>query len=180
MNIQVWFPCCPGDSQEFSSTTIWKHQFFGAQPSLWFNSNIRAWLLEKPQLWLYRPLLAKWCLWFFECRVSSQLFHSPLWSSSRSSLVPLHFLPFKWYHLHIWGYWYFSWQLIPACDSSSPAFRMMYCACKLNKQGDDTQLYCTPFPIWNQSVPHPILTVASWPAYGFLRRQVRWCGIPIS
>ena len=31
----------------FSSTTIWKHQFFGAQPSLWSNSHIRTWLLEK-------------------------------------------------------------------------------------------------------------------------------------
>ena len=29
---------------------------------------------------------------------------------SLSSLVPLHFLPLGWYHLHIWGYWYFSWQ----------------------------------------------------------------------
>ena len=26
----------------------------------------------------------------------------------------------------------------------------------------------------------PVLTVASWPAYIFLRRQVRWSGIPIS
>ena len=26
----------------------------------------------------------------------------------------------------------------------------------------------------------PVLTVASWPAYRFLRRQVRWSGIPIS
>ena len=26
----------------------------------------------------------------------------------------------------------------------------------------------------------PFLTVASWPAYRFLRRQVRWSGIPIS
>ena len=25
-------------------------------------------------------------------------------------LVCLPFLPLKWYHLHIWGYWYFSWQ----------------------------------------------------------------------
>ena len=33
--------------------------------------------------------------------VSSQLFHSPLSPSSRSSLVPLHFLPLKWYPLHI-------------------------------------------------------------------------------
>jgi len=48
-------------------------------------------------------------------------------------------------------------------------------AYKLNKQGDNIQCWCTPFPIWNQSVvPSPVLTVASWPAYRFLRRQVRW------
>ena len=29
-------------------------------------------------------------------------------------------------------------------------------------------------------VPRPVLTVASWPAYRFLGRQVRWSGIPIS
>ena len=40
--------CRPKDSQIFSSTTIWKHQFFGTQPSLWANSHICAWLLEKP------------------------------------------------------------------------------------------------------------------------------------
>ena len=51
----------------FSSTTVQKHQFFGAQPSLWSNSLIHTWLLEKPQLWLYRPLLAKWCLCFLIC-----------------------------------------------------------------------------------------------------------------
>ena len=28
----------------------------------------------------------------------------------RGSLVPLHFLPLKWFHLHIWGCWYFCWQ----------------------------------------------------------------------
>ena len=33
-----------------------KHQFFSAQFSLWFNSHIHTWLLEKPCLWLYRPL----------------------------------------------------------------------------------------------------------------------------
>ena len=27
-------------SRVFSSTTVWKHQFFSAQPSLWFNSHI--------------------------------------------------------------------------------------------------------------------------------------------
>ena len=57
----------------------------------------------------------------------------------------------------------------------------MYSAYKLNKQGDNIQPWCTPFPILNQSiVPCPLLTVASWPAYRFLRRQVRWSGSPIS
>ena len=62
--------------------------------------------------------------------------------------------------------------LIPACASSSPAFLMMYSAYKLNKQGDNIQPWHTPFPIWNQSVvPCPVLAVASWPAYRFLKRQ---------
>ena len=71
--------------------------------------------------------------------------------------------------------------LIPACASSRLAFHMMYSAKKLNKQGDNIQPWRTPFPIGNQSVvPCPVLTVASWPAYGFLNRQVRWSGVPIS
>ena len=71
--------------------------------------------------------------------------------------------------------------LIPACASSSLAFQMMYSAEKLNKQGDNIQPWRTPFPIWNQSVvPCPVLTIASWPAYRFLKRQVRWSDIPIS
>ena len=68
--------------------------------------------------------------------------------------------------------------LIPACASSSPEFLMMYSAYKLNKQGDNIQPWRTPFPIWNQSfVPCLVLTVASWPAYSFLRRRVRWSDI---
>ena len=51
---------------------------------------------------------------------------------------------------------------------------------KLNKQGDNIQPWRTPFPIWNQSViPCPVLTVYSWPAYRFLKKQVRWSGISI-
>ena len=54
-------------------------------------------------------------------------------------------------------------------------------AFKLNKEGDNIQPWCTRFPIWNQSVvPCPFLTVASWPAYRFLRRQVTLSVIPIS
>ena len=58
---------------------------------------------------------------------------------------------------------------------------MMCFAYKLNKQGDNIQPWRTPFPILNQSVvPCPVITVASWPACRFLRRQVRWSDIPIS
>ena len=55
--------------------------------------------------------------------------------------------------------------LISACNSASPAFCMIYSVYKLNKQGDNIQPWCTPFPIWNQSVVQcPVLTVASCPA----------------
>ena len=56
MNIQGWFSLRLTSlislqskrlSRVFSSTTVWKHQFFGAQPSLWSNSHIYACLLEK-------------------------------------------------------------------------------------------------------------------------------------
>ena len=44
----VWSPYSRKDSQNFSSTTIQKHQFFNTQPSLWSSSKIYTWLLEKP------------------------------------------------------------------------------------------------------------------------------------
>ena len=49
VNTQGWFPLgltglisvlSKGLSRVFSSTTIWKHQLFSAQPSLWSNSHI--------------------------------------------------------------------------------------------------------------------------------------------
>ena len=52
-----------------------------------------------------------WSL-FFECWVSSQLFHSPLSPSSRGCLVSLCFLPLGWCHRHIWSYWYFSLAIL--------------------------------------------------------------------
>ena len=57
MNIQGWFPLgltdlisllSKGLSRVFSNTTMRKHQLFGSQPSLWSNSHICTWLLEKP------------------------------------------------------------------------------------------------------------------------------------
>ena len=57
MNIQDWFPLgwtgwislpSKGLSRVFSNTTVQKHQFFGAQSSLWSSSHIHTWLLERP------------------------------------------------------------------------------------------------------------------------------------
>ena len=57
MNIQNWFPLgwtglislqSKGLSRVFSKITVQKHKFFSAQLSLWSNSHIHAWLLEKP------------------------------------------------------------------------------------------------------------------------------------
>ena len=68
LNIQDWSPVgwtglislqSKGLSRVFSNTTVQKHQFFSAQPSLLSNSHVHTWLLEKSKLWLDRPLSAK-------------------------------------------------------------------------------------------------------------------------
>ena len=67
MNIQGRFPLgltglislqSKGLSRVFTNTAVWKHQFFGAKPSLWPNSHIHTWLLEKPSLSLHRRAFA--------------------------------------------------------------------------------------------------------------------------
>ena len=121
-------------------------------------------------------ILVFWMLSFkLTCSLSSFTFIKRLFSSSSLSairVVSSAYLRWLIFLLAI---------LIPACASSSPAFLMMYSAYKLNKQGDNIQPWRTPFLIRNQSVvPCPILTAASWPAYRFLKRQVRWSDSPIS
>ena len=67
-NIQSWFSLgltglislqSKGLSTVLSNTALQKHQFFSSKFSLQSNSHIHTWLLEKPYLWLVRPLLAK-------------------------------------------------------------------------------------------------------------------------
>ena len=57
INIHSWFPLELNGlisleskelSRAFSSTKIWKHQFFSAQPSLWSDSHICTWSVDKP------------------------------------------------------------------------------------------------------------------------------------
>ena len=80
--------------------------------------------------------------------------------------------------------------LIPDYASSILEFHLMYSAYKLSKQDDNIQPRHTFLPVFepvhcsvltvtlcNHCL---VLTVASWPAYRFPGRQVRWSGIPIS
>ena len=64
MNIQGWFPLgltglisllSKGLSRVFSSTTIWKYQFFGSQPSLWSYSHICFLGLQDYCRWWLQP-----------------------------------------------------------------------------------------------------------------------------
>ena len=68
MNIQDWSPLgwtgwislqSKGFSRVFSRTTVQKHQFFEAQPSLWSNSHVCTWLLEKNHSFDYTLQCAK-------------------------------------------------------------------------------------------------------------------------
>ena len=114
VNMQGWFPLeltglislqSKGLSRVISSTTVQRHQFFSAQPSLWSNSHTCTWLLGKPQLWLYGPLLANWCLcflisWLGLSAFLLSLFHSQWrkvrWDNEKSFLaLPSSSLPSK-------------------------------------------------------------------------------------
>ena len=89
-------------------------------------------------------------------------------TSSRGSLVPLHFLPLEWYHLHIWGYWYFSqqswFQLV-----LHPAWHFAWCTLHMKnwKEGESRSI------VSNYLWPHEILQVRilEWVAFPFSRES---------
>ena len=96
MSIQDLFPLgfigltlqSKGLSKVFFSTTVKKHQFFGTQPSLWFNSHICTWLLGKlhssEQLYTNEIFFKKkayleltfgsWIIWIHKIRIISYVF----------------------------------------------------------------------------------------------------------
>ena len=113
-------------------------------------------------------ILVFWMLSFKPAfSLSSFTFLKRLCSSSLSaiSVVPSVYLRLLIFFLAI---------LVLACASCNLASHIIYSVYKLNKHSDNIQPWHTPFPIWNQSaVPCPVLTIASWPIYRFLRRQVK-------
>ena len=112
-----------GLSYIFSSTKIWRHHLFGSQPSYWPSSHIYIWLLEKPELWIYRPLSAKWHFCFLiRCLGLSELpfqgasifkfhgcSHHPQWfwspGKKNLSLLPRfsYLFAMKWWDWLLWS-----------------------------------------------------------------------------
>ena len=90
------------------------------------------WILSfKPAFWLFTFTLIK------------RLFSSLLISAFR--MVSSEYLRLLTFLLAI---------LIPACDSSSLALCTMYSVCKLNKQGNNIQPWCTPSQFWISQLFH--------------------------
>ena len=129
----------PRSKQQDFMSTVTIHSDFGAQENkichyfhIFPHLSTKKWWDQVPSSW------------FFESWVVSQLYHSPLWLSSRGSLVPLSAIrtvSSAYLRLLI----FLPAILFPACESSSPAFHMMYSAYKLNKQAENIQPWCTPF-----------------------------------
>ena len=71
-------------------------------------------------------------------------------------------------------------MFLPAFASPRPTFHMMYSADKLNEQCDNIQLYHTSFAVLNQSIVSCLILIVAFDLQRFLKRQVRWSGIPIS
>ena len=89
-------------------------------------------------------------VFIFECWVLSQLLHSSFTFFKRLFSSSSHFAIRVVSSAYLRLLIFLLAILTPACVSSSLTFHMMYCAYKLNKQGDNTQLWHTPFPILNQ------------------------------
>ena len=112
---------------------------------------------------------------FFECWILSQLFHSPLSSSSRGSLVPLCFLALELYICISEVFDISPDNLDPRLGFISPAFCMVYSISKLNKQGDSIQPQHTLFPILNQSfVPCSNCSFLTWKQVSQETAKVVW------
>ena len=71
MNIQSWFPLgltalislqSKGLSRVFSSTTVWKHQFFSAQPFLWLGAHIFFFQISVIIVWINSQNQDNWII----------------------------------------------------------------------------------------------------------------------
>ena len=87
-------------------------------------------------MWLDAMILAFWMLSFKPAfSLASFTFTQKLYSSSSFSAIRMVLSTYLRLLIFLLA------VLIPACDSYSPGFLMMYLACKLNKQRDNIQYF---------------------------------------
>ena len=101
MNTQSWFSLgwtgwiallSSGLSRVFSSTTVQKHQFFGAQLSLWSNSHIHTWVVGKAIALTIQTFVGKVMSLLFNILglcIVSRFVHSGHWAQNAQSIPHL-------------------------------------------------------------------------------------------
>ena len=140
---RFWVPSAPSDLAVAGSALVWFLLLLLLQRSL---VGCSPWDRRVAHDWAWSS--------FFECcfkpafSLSSFTFIKRLFSSF--SLSATRVVSSAYLSLLI----FLSAIMIPACVSSSLSFHTMSSTYKLNKQGDNIQPWCTPFPIWNQLLVH--------------------------
>ena len=86
-----WLDLLAVQGTVFSNITVQKHQFFGAQLSLWSNSHIHTWLLEPVSgsalwTWLSHFIFLGFNLFFWRMKVISKSYQiSPIYDSKQAN-----------------------------------------------------------------------------------------------
>ena len=92
MNIYDWFPLgftglisllSKGLSRVFTITTVWRHQFFSTQPSLWSISHIQTWIFASKVMSLLFNMLSRFIIAFLPRRKLLLLF----WQQSQYAVT---------------------------------------------------------------------------------------------
>ena len=122
-----WCLCYLGRSLAGHSFSSKEHVSFNFMAAVTIHSEFGAQENKICHCSYFFPFCLPWChgtgcrdLNLFDVEFQASFF-SPLSPSSRGCLVALHFLRLQWYHLHIWGCWYFSQKAFPGSS------QFMYC-----------------------------------------------------
>ena len=96
----------PGALKEFfSSTTIWKHQFFGAQPSLWSSSHKRPWLIQDHVFeYQVRTCFIFWDIFGDSCQQHTSFWNTSIWRCRGSENLTTIFVLTNWSKYEIQAY----------------------------------------------------------------------------
>ena len=144
----VWFCCflsCIQVSQE-AGQVVWYYHLFQNFPQFIVIHTVKGFnIVNKAEIDVFLELP---CFFSDPADVGNLISDSSACSKTNYLLSPIKVVLSAYLRLLI----FLPAILIPACESSSLAFQMIYSAYKLNKQGDNIQPWLTSFPTGNQSI----------------------------